>query len=56
MKDLLKKQYVEDLPTSELHLVLFRLNGVAYSSLTDEKQSLLKTVAKELEKRLTQNQ
>ncbi len=51
-----QKQYVEDLPTSELHLVLFRLNGVAYSSLTDEEQWVLKTVAKELEKRLTHNQ
>ena len=50
-----QKQYAEDLPTSELHLVLHQLTKVDYSSLTDEKQWLLKIVAKELEKRLTHN-
>jgi len=46
-----QKKYTEDLPTSELQLVLHQLTGVAYSSLTDEKQWLLKIVAEELEKR-----
>jgi hypothetical protein len=51
-----QKKYAEDLPTSELHVVLHHLTKVDYSSLTDEKQWLLKIVAKELEKRLTHNQ
>jgi hypothetical protein len=45
------KRYVEDLPTGELEVVLWHLTKGDYSSLTDEKQWLLKIVAKELEKR-----
>lgn len=46
-----QKRYVEDLPIGELNIILYHLTKVGYSSLTDEKQWLLKIVAEELEKR-----
>tara|TARA_B100002019_G_C21053588_1_gene490448 strand:- start:531 stop:689 length:159 start_codon:yes stop_codon:yes gene_type:complete len=47
----MSKETIKNISTSDLKTTFWVLSGLKYADLTDEKQYLLKAIAKELEDR-----